>query len=52
LVAVPAVAIVVALALFWLIELVFYAGLKLFSSRKQPSERKQINPPELLLRAS
>jgi hypothetical protein len=52
LVAVPAVAIVVVLALFWLIELVFYAGLKLFSGRKQPSEHKPINPPELLLKTS
>jgi Protein of unknown function (DUF1353) len=52
LVAVPAVAVVAALALFWLIELVFYAGLKLVSGRKPPSERKPVNPPQLLLKTS
>jgi hypothetical protein len=52
LVAVPAVLILAALALFWLIELVFYAGLKLFSGRTPPSERKPVNPPKLLLKTS
>jgi hypothetical protein len=52
LVAAPAVLILAALALFWLIELVFYAGLKLFSGRTPPSERKPVNPPALLLKTS
>ena len=52
LVAPPAILIVAALALFWLIELVFYAGLKLFSGRTPPSERKPVNPPTLLLKTS
>ena len=52
LVAAPAVLILAALALFWLIELVFYAGLKLFSGRRPLSERKPVNPPALLLKTS
>jgi Protein of unknown function (DUF1353) len=52
LVAAPAVLILAALALFWLIELVFYAGLKVFSGRTPPNERKPVNPPGLLLKTS
>jgi hypothetical protein len=44
--AVPALVILAGLALFWLIELVFYAGLKPFS------KRKPVNPPRLRLKTA
>ncbi len=44
-VAVPALVILVALAVFWLVELLFFVGLKPFS-------RKPVNRPRLLLKLS